>query len=133
MAAQDLQVTLKFLEWQELYEVEKPFQIFINIPNDAEDRRDTNLVFKSVVLQVHDIRESSKDFSLDENGFMYRQHTTKTTSFTDRRTVDQNYLPEIEALLRRELDGVDRVFFFDWRVCNWSILGPFVTARLMVQ
>ena len=116
MPTQDLPITLRFLKWQKLYEVEKPFQIFINIPEDAEDRRDTNLMFESISLKIHDVREQSRDFSLDDNGFMYRQHTTEVNNFTDRKTVDENYLPEMEGLLRKEVDGVDRVFFFDWRV-----------------
>ena len=116
MAAQHLPITLRFLKWQKLYEVEKPFQIFINVPKDAEDRRDTNLVFESVNLKVHDVRGHIDSFSLDENGFMYRRHITRVSDFTDRKAVDETYLPEMEALLRKEVDGVDRVFFFDWRV-----------------
>ena len=116
MTSQELDITLKFLQWQKLYDVEKPFQIFINIPKDAEDPRDTNLVFETVDLKVQDVRNLRVEFSLEANGFVYRQHVTEVTDFTDRAVVERHYLPEIETLLRRELDGVDRVFFFDWRV-----------------
>ena len=51
-----LTITLKFLLWQPLYATEKPFQIFINIPPDAPDVRDTNLVFENVDLPVQDVR-----------------------------------------------------------------------------
>lgn len=116
MASRDFQVKLSFLQWQKLYEWEKPFQIFINIPEDAEDQRDTNLVFEQVPVAVHDIRGLSEDFSLDANAFMYRQHATKITDFTSRETIEQEYLPEIEQLLKHVVEGADRIFFFDWRV-----------------
>ncbi|KAL8722296.1 MAG: hypothetical protein Q9225_001201 [Loekoesia sp. 1 TL-2023] len=116
MASGDLRVTLSFLDWQHLYESEKPFQIFIDIPEDAEDQRDTNLVFKQVCLSVHDVRRLSEKFSLDANGFMYRRHIAKVTNFASRKDVEQNYLPEMEQLLRREVEGADRIFFFDWRL-----------------
>lgn len=118
MTPQDVTTYLNFLQWQKLYEEEKPFQIFINIPEDAEDQRTTNLVFEKVSLQIHDVRGRSNEFSLDTNGFMYRRHTTEITSFSDRQSIDEDYLPEIEALLRQEVEGADRIFFFDWRVCE---------------
>ncbi|KAH8596649.1 methyltransferase CmcJ [Bisporella sp. PMI_857] len=116
MESQKLEISLKFLEWQTLYETEKPFQIFINIPEEAEDKRDTNLVFHDVRLQISDARDLDQNLSIDEKGFVYRRYPTSVMNFTDRKMVEDAYLPEIEAILRRELDGVDRVFFFDWRL-----------------
>jgi hypothetical protein len=113
---QDVEATLKFLQWQPLYETEKPFQIFIDIPDDAEDKRNTNLVFEDVQLTVQDVRSMEEIPSIDEKGFIYRKHNSCVSSFGDREVVDKTYLPEVEALLKAELDGVDRVFFFDWRV-----------------
>jgi hypothetical protein len=116
MEAQDVQVTLKFLQWQPLYETEKPFQIFIDIPDDAEDKRNTNLVFEDVPLKVQDVRALGEIRSIDEKGFIYRKHKSSVSNFSNRKSVDETYLPEIEVLLRSQLDEVDRVFFFDWRV-----------------
>jgi hypothetical protein len=118
MSTQDIINThLNFLHWQKLYEQEKPFQIFINIPQDVEDQRTTNLVFEKVHLQIHDVRAHPiMDFSLDNHGFMYRKHTTRVTDFSDRHSVVENYLPEIKALLQQEVEGADQIFFFDWRV-----------------
>ena len=116
MASAELQVPLNFLDWQELYASEKPFQIFIDIPEDAEDQRDTNLVFKKVNVAVRDVRESSTNFSLDANGFIFRKYVPKTTDFSQRTVIERSYLPEIEKVLKEELEDVDRVFVFDWRV-----------------
>ena len=151
---QSLTITLKFLLWQPLYATEKPFQIFINIPPNATDARDTNLVFENVALPVQDIRSlvppgssaysgreptlltsppqhpSTQDipalpipaqgvhplFSLDTTGFMYHTHRTKVTGFSDRALVERDYLPEVEALIREVVEGVNRVVVFDWRV-----------------
>jgi hypothetical protein len=111
------EIRLKFLEWQKLYEVEKPFQIFIDIPKDADDQRDTNLVFKTVAVTAKDVRGHEAEYNIDTHGFMYRPYTTTFADYTNIKAVESQYLPEIETLLKRELTGVDRVFFFDWRVC----------------
>ena len=126
MTSQDITTNLNFLRWQKLYEEEKPFQIFINLPEDAEDQRTTNLVFEKVSLRIHDVRGRARDFSLDTNGFMYRQHTAKTTNFLDRQSIDENYLPDIQALLQQEVEGADRIVFFDWRVCR-TYLSTYLT------
>ena len=111
-----VKASLKFLQWQPLYNVERPFQIFINIPEHVKDRRTTNLVFEDRQVMVKDIRGCADDYTLDEHGFMYRHHETGRINFEDRTTVENQYLPEVESLLRCEVPGVDRVFFFDWRV-----------------
>lgn len=108
--------SLKFLQWQPLYELEKPFQIFVNIPDHFKDQRTTNLVFEDCPVVVKDIRHRAANFTLDDHGFTYCHHETAGGDFTDRIYVEETYLPEIETLLRREVDGVQQVFFFDWRV-----------------
>ncbi|PVH88849.1 methyltransferase CmcJ [Cadophora sp. DSE1049] len=109
-------VSLKFLDWQPLYEEEKPFQIFINIPPDAADQRSTNLVFEDVNVEIQDVRGALNNaLDLDSSGFQFEKHHTAVTDFTNREVVDSLYLPEIEALIREKVSGVDRVFFFDWR------------------
>lgn len=118
MTTQDISANLNFLQWQKLYEEEKPFQIFINLPEDAEDQRTTNLVFEKISLKIHDVRGHSNDFSLDTNGFMYRQHITKVIDFSNRQSVVESYLSEIKSLLQQEVEGADHIFFFDWRVCR---------------
>ncbi len=122
MEPQDVNITLKFLEWQALYEIEKPFQIFINIPEDAVDQRNTNLVFKDVPLLVQDVRKFEDQASIDDVGFIYRRFTTTFSDFENCTAVESLYLPEVERLLKTELDGVDRVFFFDWRVIEPTVV-----------
>jgi hypothetical protein len=111
-----LQIPLKFLAWQPLYETEKPFQIFINIPPSAKDKRTTNLVHESIPIAITDVRTLQSEPTLDGNGFKYCRYTTEVEDFTVKENVESVYMKEVEALLRREVDGVGRVFFFDWRV-----------------
>ena len=121
---------LKFLKWQELYEIEKPFQVFINIPSHVKDRRTTNLVFEDVQVNIRDVRYLPNSFDLNQHGFTYIKHTTNVQCFTDRAAVEEQYLPEIEKLIRSNLEDVDRVHFFDWRVSwaiSWLLLSPLNT------
>lgn len=123
--SQDITATLKFITWQPLYETEKPFQIFMNIPPDVADQRTTNLVFEDHQVHIRDVRNTTQPASIDERGFIYRRHETSVTDFTSRDVVEKTYLPEVEQLLKDELEGVDKVFFFDWRVCLLFILTFF--------
>jgi hypothetical protein len=116
MGVTSVAVKLKFLSWHQLYETEKPFQIFINIPTHVKDQRTTNLVYEDVEVQIEDVRKHPKGFSLDGEGFQYLTHRTKVQDVSQRKVVEAQYLPEIERLLRQHVEDVDRVYFFDWRV-----------------
>jgi hypothetical protein len=60
---------LKFLSWQQLYETEKPFQIFINIPTHVKDQRTTNLVYEDVEVQIEDVQSI-------QNAFLWTQRVS---------------------------------------------------------
>lgn len=109
-----------FLKWQELYETEKPFQIYIDIPKDAPDQRSDNLVFEQgQETVVRNVRGNENAFGLDSHGFMYVKSDSKlpSTQFYDRRSIEETYLPECEALIMKHVPNVDRLCIFDWRVC----------------
>lgn len=116
MPTSDLVVTLKFLDWQELYAREKPFQIFIDIPDDAEDQCSSNLDFKDVQVPLIDVRTIPDNFSLDANGFIFRNYKVNVSNISNRETVETAYLLEIENILREEIPDIDRIYIFDWRV-----------------
>ncbi|KAF2265187.1 hypothetical protein CC78DRAFT_600337 [Lojkania enalia] len=106
---------IQFVKWQELHLKEKPFMLFIDLPADAPDQRKTNLVFETQHVSVKDIRGEQKTFTLNENGFMY----TALEGFEDLTTkeeVESQYLPAIEELLKREVEGADKVFIWHWRM-----------------
>ncbi|RSM15099.1 hypothetical protein CDV31_005180 [Fusarium ambrosium] len=45
-------------------------------------------------------------------------HRTSFENFKDREAVESLYLPEVEEILRSNLDGVDGCFVFNWRLRN---------------
>jgi hypothetical protein len=69
MALKDQQAAFEYLEWQDLYEEEKPFEVFVQIPDGLPDARRTNLVFNKVCTQpVKDIRGNESEYTLNEHG-----------------------------------------------------------------
>jgi len=110
--------SVKFIKWQQLYEREKPFQVFIDPPKDAKDHRTTNLVYEDRDVVFHDVRGQEKNFDLDNQGFAFCHHNLKFEDFENNEAVERDYLPEIERIIKAEVDGADKVFFFDWRLRN---------------
>lgn len=117
-----LLANLEFLKDLELYQHEKPFRVFANIPKDAVDQRLSNLEFEHIETTIHDLREASFSPSLDNNAFKIREHFTRMdlAGYRDMATVEQQYFPEIEQLLKLEDPSIHRVVFFDWRVSMHS-------------
>lgn len=111
----------RYLKWQELYNTERPFQILIDIPADAEDKRQTNMEFyDGSELNITDVRSITDSPDIDIHGFKYVHHNTclESQHFFNKEKVELEYLPECEALLRNMLDGVDEVHFFNWLVLS---------------
>ena len=114
----DEEANLLYLDWQDLYNTEKPFQIFSVVPDsNLPYQRTTNLVFKEGSAEIiRDVRGTESQFTLDKHAFAFRECPTKLQNFGSAEDVENIYLPEVEALLKRELEGLDQVYFFDWRV-----------------
>ena len=95
---------------------EKSFHVFREIPPNAKDQRVTNITFEQKVVEFHNIQEREELFELDTHGFMIRHHQPKLSNFANKQAVESLYLSEVEKPLKRELDRVDHVCMFDWRV-----------------
>ena len=63
-------------------------------------------------VPIGDMREIADTLSIDREGFELLRHTTTVEDLYDDAAVDNQYYPEIEALLRRRFDA-DRVVIFD--------------------
>ena len=117
MDAREENATVQYMKWTDLYLKEKPFQMFLDLPPDAADQRKTNVVFEPKEIVVQNIRGREADLDLDHQGFIVRRLTEiPDLKDLDTTIVESVYLPAMEKLLRAEVEGVDRVFFFDWRV-----------------
>ncbi|KAH9909790.1 hypothetical protein F4778DRAFT_775704 [Xylariomycetidae sp. FL2044] len=97
--------SIEFLKWNDLYREEKPFQIFINIPEDAADQRATNLSWEAKSKVIVDARHNISSFSLDNHGFAFRTHPSRLGNLSDvsKDDITNSYLPEVEEIIKAEL------------------------------
>ena len=117
MASFDEQVELRFLQWQDLYKQEKPFEIVTEAVQGSENRR-TNLVFGTNGQQtISDIRGKEEiRFALDNHGFAYRSKPCPFDGYDSKQRIVEEYLPWAESIIKQEVGDIGRVFIFDWRV-----------------
>lgn len=108
--------SLQFIKWTDLYKTEKPYQIFIDLPPDAPR---TNVDFEVKDVVFRDIRGDEEAFDLDNNGFIMRtfEEVKGLDEAPSTEFIQNVYLPAVKELLKREVEGADRVEIFDWRVC----------------
>ena len=110
--------------------VAKPLRAYTEIraPLNFIRRQDTKPVFHSAALTggvmkflfdpeahtvaISDMREIVETLSVDREGFELLRHETAVEDLYDNDAVEQAYLPEIEALLRRKF-GASQVVVFD--------------------
>ncbi|KAL3490231.1 hypothetical protein BJX62DRAFT_252143, partial [Aspergillus germanicus] len=140
--ATDAQTQLTYLEYQPSYTHTRPYRISTYVgrrrkgknkanhqPGEGEGNGDnekppnTNLVFRKSehAETIRDIRGcSAEQFTLDTNGFAYIRcpppALTRAWEYSDPKKIEDVFLPECEAILRREVEGVDEVVVFDWKI-----------------
>ncbi|CAI7622492.1 unnamed protein product [Penicillium glandicola] len=107
-------VTLNYAKWLPIYEKETPYQILSEFPGNYKK---TNLEFSHAPIEetIHDIRGSEDEFKIDSVGFQVCHQKTIIQTWTDKSVIETLYYAEMEQLLRRELEEVDEVVFYDWR------------------
>ncbi|KAJ5679789.1 methyltransferase CmcJ [Penicillium macrosclerotiorum] len=113
-----MHATLQYLKKLPIYDEEKPFRIFTNLPPDALDQRYSNLEFEKKEVTIHDIRDQIPAPTLDGRGFEVREWPSSLDVHTiwNKDDVENVYLPELETMLRKKDPSIHRVFFFDWRI-----------------
>ncbi|KXJ88484.1 hypothetical protein Micbo1qcDRAFT_17472 [Microdochium bolleyi] len=118
MACGTVQARVDYLKRLPLYQVEKPFQLFIPIEPDAKDQRPSNLEFESKEVTFHDVRDQLSDCRLDSHGFQLLRHPTglPSASFENRGLVESVYFDEVRDILKTVDGGYDKIFIFDWRL-----------------
>lgn len=65
---------------------------------------------------IHDVRGLEQEFDLDRNGFRYVKAPTLFENWRAGAEVDKTFIPEMEDLLRQELDDCDEIIVFDFDV-----------------
>ena len=109
------EASVQFLKWQDLYLYEKPFNIFMTIPSDAEDQRTTNLVFEEKSINITDVRGRESMFDLDSHGFMYRR-LLEVPDCNSSAAIEGIYIPKVKRMLQSEVGEAEEIIVFDWRV-----------------
>jgi hypothetical protein len=79
-------------------------------PNNI--RRRTSGAQETHVVEVNDGRKSVRQFSLDQNGFIFVDHKTAVRDFFDKSELENVYYPEVAALIKQQ-SGAKRVQVFD--------------------
>lgn len=120
--------TLNYAQWLPIYKKEVPYQIISAFPGDYKK---TNLKFEPAPSPevIHDIRGREAEFMADNHGFQVCFQETIIQDWTNRAVVESQYYAEMECLLKKELEDVDEVFFYDWRVNDRIYQAPKIYAN----
>ncbi|KAI1362816.1 hypothetical protein F5Y08DRAFT_310969 [Xylaria arbuscula] len=118
--------TFRYLQWNDRFLSENPYQILIDLPEESEDQKNSNVTFENGRTEnVANARPDMGSFKLDTHGFCFSQIASKLhyDDFFDKKKVDEVYLPECADLIRSVLDSVDKIHFYNWLVRD-SNSGP---------
>lgn len=110
----DARVKLQYLKNDPLYDTVKPLQV---TPNFQDAAHKTNVFLEAGPEEtLNDVRGREQEFTLDDHGFAYVHAPTAFKDWSSQPQIAKEYLPEMEQLLRREVDGCDEVVFYDARI-----------------
>ncbi|OQO01050.1 hypothetical protein B0A48_13293 [Cryoendolithus antarcticus] len=109
---QDIEVTLRYLAKDPLYDHIKPLQV---TPNFATTAHLSNVQLTSGPPEIlHDVLDHFH-FSLDTHGFRYVHAPTDFSAWTSQSDLTSSYLSELDHVLRENVDGCDEILFYDLR------------------
>jgi hypothetical protein len=104
-----------FIKWDELYEKEKPFQVFLEDDIDQFGTRNTNLAWEERNITVEDFRGNPSYYDIDNHGFTSRK-LPGYSDISNTLLIEKEYIPAVRRLLYEEIADAGTVFIFDWRV-----------------
>ena len=106
-----------YLQWEDRFNREKPYQIVSENITELDGLARSNIaMIEGPEELIEDIRGRETTFSLDDNGFKILKYAFPAIDYQRHQDVEEIYKPEIEKLLKRDVEGVDKVVFFNWRV-----------------
>lgn len=90
----------------------QPFN-FVDTPPEGQPQR--NFSDNPQKTVIHDIRGREANFNLDNDALQIIQDVapSKEAEFRDDQSIQDNYYPEIEQLLLKNIPGSNRVYLFD--------------------
>ncbi|KAH8807701.1 hypothetical protein F5884DRAFT_900056 [Xylogone sp. PMI_703] len=111
-SAQHESVRLRYIQWKDEFDFEKPYEILSETPEGFP--RSNFTISLGPEETIHDIRGQESKFNLDNHAFEIRTHKLTVSSF-DKDTIEQEYLGSIKSFLQ-EFDPGAEVYIFDWRL-----------------
>ena len=122
---------LMYLQWDDKFEQEKPYQIVSeNIPELDGLARSNIQMGEGPEELIEDIRGRECTFSLDQNGFRIIKHQFPSIDYQSNDDVENIYKPEIERLLKEQVCALFGV------VASYSNLildRPFVIKSILLR
>ncbi|OIW28678.1 hypothetical protein CONLIGDRAFT_577319 [Coniochaeta ligniaria NRRL 30616] len=110
-------VRLRYLQWDDKFLTEKPFQLYADIPADSPSSLRGNVSFEEGEPEkIHDVRGCDHEFTLDGQGFKFINLRTDFANWDDPRAVQNGYYQEMETVLQDNVEGADHVHIFEHRV-----------------
>lgn len=108
-----------YMKKTQIHEEEPAFQIFHEISKEAPDQRRSNVEWELGGAEtVIDMRGDEQCFSLTKQGFKVVKSPTDVRDFANTQIIKSCYLPEIQNLMKREVEDAERIVFFDWAVSD---------------
>ena len=106
-----------YLQWEDKFNSEKPYQIVSENISELDSLARSNItMIEGPEEMIEDIRGRETTFDLDKNGFKVLKYTFPAIDYQRNQDVEEIYKTEVEKLLKRNVEGVDKVVFFNWRV-----------------
>lgn len=104
---------LNYIKWEDKFETEKPYEVLSEVP--AGFPRSNFSCSPAAPEAIEDIRGREELFNLQDHGFqIWRHHHTMETF--DKESIEHNYLPSLDSLLKEVFGSETETYFFDWRV-----------------
>jgi hypothetical protein len=116
-----VETSFEFLQWQEKYNKEKPYEVFIPLStfSDSNVPR-SNLAFETRQVRIRDARGDESGFALDTTGFEFVKCPIAMHNLKNRQVVSDIYIPEMEKFLQSYIQPDNpqdvRTLCFDLRV-----------------
>lgn len=87
---------LKYLEWSDIFNTEKPYTIVSNMPWLPNSKKN-NLTFTQGPEElISDIRGRENEFTLDQNGFAFVSPSFSDFDVSSHVAVETSFYPEAE-------------------------------------
>lgn len=98
-----------------LYNVEKPYQVISDLPGTYTK---SNVKFSPAPEPelIEDLRGSENLYGIDSHGFQIAHHRSAIQDWSNRQEIEDLYFLEMQQLIRSQLEDVDEVYIFNWRV-----------------